>query len=169
MRGDLFLKNTISGFIFILILVLIAVSGCISQTSSDENSADLTNSKLVGEFNFPKNPGNGGSPPSLYNVTIPEGAKSIKVEYQNMTPEVYTLGGQDATGFSQLTVYTLSVVPVDGKKQLDYYDKMIANDGIDPRNNTGMNGVMEFESSGVKGMLLSGVNIKGKVKIFITT
>lgn len=155
--GGLGLKNDktfILGFVAILIIVVM-VSGC---TSSN-------NEKIIGEFNLPKQP-NSQSIFSYINVTIPDGAKSVKIEYQNITQD--NVGMTYLGGGGGMSVYAFNVAPAEGQEPSNYMQNRLDVKTLDV-STTGLNGTMEFTQSGIKGLIISSINVKGTVKVFATT
>jgi hypothetical protein len=153
----------VSGIIAILILVVMA-SGCTNtQTGNNTGSGE----KVVAELNLPKSNGSASSS-SDYNVTIPEGAKSVKIKYQGLQAATTSIGGTDVSSMATLGVFALSVVPTEGQGYADFSSKVVSSKSVDVGGGQS-EGTIEFDQSGIKGVFITGVNVKGNVTVSAVT
>ncbi|MDI3549374.1 MAG: hypothetical protein PWQ15_476 [Methanobacterium sp.] len=149
----------ISGILAILLLVVMA-SGCTTQTGNSTGSGE----KVVAELTFPKENVSASSS-SSYNVTIPEGAKSVKIKYEGLQPATTNIGDQDVSNLATLGIFALNVVPTEGQSYTDFSDKMVDAKTVDVGGGQS-GGTIELEQSGIKGLFLTGVNVKGNVTVY---
>ncbi|HII84268.1 MAG TPA: hypothetical protein HA271_05415 [Methanobacterium subterraneum] len=153
----------VSGIIAILILVVMA-SGCTnSQTGNNTGSGE----KVIVELNLPKSNASASSS-SDYNVTIPEGAKSVKIKYQGLQAATTSIGGTDVSSMATLGVFALSVVPTEGQGYADFSSKVVSSKSVDVGGGQSA-GTIEFDQSGIKGVFITGVNVKGNVTVSAVT
>ena len=153
----------VSGIIAILILVVMA-SGCTNtQTGNNTRSGE----KVVVELNLPKVNGSASSS-SDYNVTIPEGAKSVKIKYQGLQAATTSIGGTDVSSMATLGVFALNVVPTEGQGYADFSGNVVSSKSVDVGGGQS-EGTIEFDQSGIKGVFITGVNVKGKVTVSVIT
>ena len=146
-----------------MILVVMA-SGCTStQTGNNTGSGE----KVVVELNLPKVNGSATSS-SDYNVTIPEGAKSVKIKYQGLQAATTSIGGTDVSSMATLGVFALNVVPTEGQGYADFYGNVVSSKSVDVGGGQS-EGTVEFDQSGIKGVYITGVNVKGKVTVSAIT
>lgn len=182
MLGWKYMLSKISSIgLVVLVLLVVFVSGCISLPNPNE--------KVIGEFNFPKDPNEGNSTQktlSLYNVTIPEGAKSVKIETQNMAPTPYATG-EDLNKTASVYVWAFEVVPSGNQSPTNFSlagmvnQQSVYSTGVTQKGGTLFNylvqfyidhvgsGPTELKSTDIKGLLIRGDNVKGKVKVIVTT
>ena len=153
----------VSGIIAILILVVMA-SGCTNtQTGNNTSSGE----KVVVELNLPKVNGSATSS-SDYNVTIPEGAKSVKIKYEGLQAATTSIGGTDVSSMATLGVFALNVVPTEGQGYADFSGNVVSSKSVDVGGGQS-EGTIEFDQSGIKGVFITGVNVKGKVTVSVIT
>ena len=150
---------TIYGVIAVLILVL-AASGCISQPGQNE--------KLIYELNATQKNWNSNEGSPAYNLTIPNEAKSIKVKYnvsQQFTGEAM---GLNLGKYSKLNVDAFNIIPEKGHKTPYYSHNQIDSKTVKITNNQYTNGIIEFQRSDIKGLIISPTNLQGKIEVYIT-
>ena len=154
----------VSGIIAILICVVMA-SGCTdTQTGNQTGSGE----KVIVELNLPKDNSSSASSSSDYNVTIPEGAKSVKIKYQGLQAATTSIGGTDVSSMATLGVFALSVVPTEGQGYADFSSKVVSSKSVDVGGGQSA-GTIEFDQSGIKGVFITGVNVKGNVTVSAVT
>ena len=155
----------ISGIVAILILVVMA-SGCTNtQTGNNTGSGE----KVVAELTLPKTNGSASaSSSSDYNVTIPEGAKSVKIKYEGLQAATTSIGGTDVSSMATLGVFALNVVPTEGQGYADFSGNVVSSKSVDVGGGQS-EGTVEFDQSGIKGVYITGVNVKGKVTVSAIT
>lgn len=184
--GSILLNNKIPiiGILGILVLV-VAVSGC---TSSG-------NEKLVFQYSLP--PNGGDAYPTIsdsyftnvtytenfeQNVTLPNGTKSVRVEYENISML------NSSQGSAYLDVTFLSVVPGPVNSQYytpggktPYADFESAGNILDAQrvdinstshpssDNLSYSKSSLFINNFLKGIVIDNENIKGTIKVYATT
>ncbi|AXV38884.1 hypothetical protein [Methanobacterium sp. BAmetb5] len=153
----------VSGILAILILVVMA-SGCTStQTGNNTGSGE----KVVAELNLPKD-NSSVSSSSDYNVTIPEGAKSVKIKYQGLQAATTSIGGTDVSSMATLGVFALNVVPTEGQGYADFSSNVVSSKSVNVGSGES-DGTIEFNQTGIKGVFIAGVNVKGKLTVSAIT
>jgi hypothetical protein len=153
----------VSGILAILILVVMA-SGCTStQTGNNTGSGE----KVVAELNLPKD-NSSASSSSDYNVTIPEGAKSVKIKYQGLQAATTSIGGTDVSSMATLGVFALNVVPTEGQGYADFSSNVVSSKSVNVGSGES-DGTIEFNQTGIKGVFIAGVNVKGKLTVSAIT
>ena len=154
----------VSGIIAILICVVMA-SGCTNtQTGNNTGSGE----KVIAELNLPKDNSSSASSSSNYNVTIPEGAKSVKIKYEGLQAATTSIGGTDVSSMATLGVFALNVVPTEGQGYADFSGNVVSSKSVDVGGGQS-EGTVEFDQSGIKGVYITGVNVKGKVTVSAIT
>ena len=154
----------ISGIIAILILVVMA-SGCTNtQTGNNTGSGE----KVIAEHNLPKDNSSSASSSSDYNVTIPEGAKSVKIKYEGLQAATTSIGGTDVSSMATLGVFALNVVPTEGQGYADFSSNVVSSKSVNVGSGES-DGTIEFNQTGIKGVFIAGVNVKGKLTVSAIT
>lgn len=109
---------------------------------------------------------NEGSP--AYNVTVPNEAKSIKVKY-NLSQEFTGVAmGLNLGKYSKIDVDAFSIIPEKGHKTPYYNHNQIDSKTVKISNNQYTNGIIEFQHSDIKGLIISPSNLQGKIEVYIT-
>ncbi|AUB56099.1 hypothetical protein [Methanobacterium subterraneum] len=154
----------VSGIIAILICVVMA-SGCTNtQTGNNTGSGE----KVIAELNLPKDNSSSASSSSNYNVTIPEGAKSVKIKYQGLQAATTSIGGTDVSSMATLGVFALNMVPTEGQSYADFSGNVVSSKSVDVGGGES-DGTIEFNQTGIKGVFIAGVNVKGKLTVSAIT
>jgi hypothetical protein len=154
----------VSGIIAILICVVMA-SGCTNtQTGNNTGSGE----KVIAELNLPKDNSSSASSSSDYNVTIPEGAKSVKIKYQGLQAATTSIGGTDVSSMATLGVFALNMVPTEGQSYADFSGNVVSSKSVDVGGGES-DGTIEFNQTGIKGVFIAGVNVKGKLTVSAIT
>lgn len=156
----------VSGIIAILICVVMA-SGCTNtQTGNNTGSGE----KVIVELNLPKVNSSDStlSRRSDYNVTIPEGAKSVKIKYQGLQADTTSIGGTDVSSMATLGVFALNMVPTEGQSYADFSGNTLSSKSVNVGGGES-DGTIEFNQTGIKGVFIAGVNVKGKVTVSAIT
>ncbi len=169
--GGFFMKKKgilFSGIIVILIFVVMA-SGCTSTQTGNNTGSAGSGEKVVVELNLPKVNGSASaSSSSDYNVTIPEGAKSVKIKYEGLQAATTNIGGTDVSSMATLGVFALNVVPTEGQGYADFSGNVVSSKSVDVGGGQS-EGTIDFDQSGIKGVFITGVNVKGKVTVSAIT
>lgn len=146
--------------VLIIICSLVLISGCISQGTNEKLLIELNLSQKVwnsNEFNY-------------YNITIPDGTKSIRIEYQSLAPEFTTMMmGQDLSTYAAFSVNAFNVVPDAGQESSNYWKNQVDSKKVSLKNTALVDGNITFKRSDIKGLIIACRNVKGKVKVFVTT
>ncbi|UTB31865.1 MAG: hypothetical protein NKF70_10165 [Methanobacterium sp. ERen5] len=150
---------TICGFITVLILVL-AVSGCISQPGKNE--------KLIYELNATQKIWNSNEGSPAYNVTIPNEAKSVKIKYNVSKEFTGAAMGLNLGKYSELDVDAFNIILEQGHKTPHYSHNQIDSKTVQISDNQYTNGIIEFQRSDIKGLIISPSNLQGKIEVYIT-
>ncbi|PKL73136.1 MAG: hypothetical protein CVV29_05095 [Methanobacteriales archaeon HGW-Methanobacteriales-2] len=154
----------VSGIIAILICVVMA-SGCTNtQTGNNTGSGE----KVIAELNLPKDNSSSASSSSDYNVTIPEGSKSVKIKYQGLQAATTSIGGTDVSSMATLGVFALNMVPTEGQSYADFSGNVVSSKSVDVGGGES-DGTIEFNQTGIKGVFIAGVNVKGKLTVSAIT
>ncbi len=154
----------VSGIIAILICVVMA-SGCTNtQTGNNTGSGE----KVIAELNLPKDNSSSASSSSNYNVTIPEGSKSVKIKYQGLQAATTSIGGTDVSSMATLGVFALNMVPTEGQSYADFSGNVVSSKSVDVGGGES-DGTIEFNQTGIKGVFIAGVNVKGKLTVSAIT
>jgi len=154
----------VSGIIAILICVVMA-SGCTNtQTGNNTGSGE----KVIVELNLPKDNSSSASSSSDYNVTIPEGSKSVKIKYQGLQAATTSIGGTDVSSMATLGVFALNMVPTEGQSYADFSGNVVSSKSVDVGGGES-DGTIEFNQTGIKGVFIAGVNVKGKLTVSAIT
>jgi len=154
----------VSGIIAILICVVMA-SGCTNtQTGNNTGSGE----KVIAELNLPKDNSSSASSSSDYNVTIPEGSKSVKIKYQGLQAATTSIGGTDVSSMATLGVFALNMVPTEGQSYADFSGNIVSSKSVDVGGGES-DGTIEFNQTGIKGVFIAGVNVKGKLTVSAIT
>ena len=77
--------------------------------------------------------------------------------------------GQNLTKYAGLFVYAFNKVPTEGQDPPTLWKNQVDSKTVNAPNTAGLSGTIDFKRSDIKGLLISGRNIKGKVKVFIIT
>ncbi len=88
--------------------LIVLISGFTSQAGNNKN--------LVTQISFSQTSWSSGEEMHYYNITIPENAKSVEIEYQGIAPQFTdTVMGQNLTQYSGLFVYAFNTAPTEGQ------------------------------------------------------
>ncbi|MCC7560908.1 MAG: hypothetical protein KO318_10865 [Methanobacterium sp.] len=140
-------------------------SGCTNtQTGNNTGSGE----KVIAELNLPKDNSSSASSSSDYNVTIPEGAKSVKIKYQGLQAATTSIGGTDVSSMATLGVFALNMVPTEGQSYADFSGNVVSSKSVDVGGGES-DGTIEFNQTGIKGVFIAGVNVKGKLTVSAIT
>ncbi|WP_157809421.1 MULTISPECIES: hypothetical protein [Methanobacterium] len=140
-------------------------SGCTNtQTGNNTGSGE----KVIAELNLPKDNSSSASSSSNYNVTIPEGAKSVKIKYQGLQAATTSIGGTDVSSMATLGVFALNMVPTEGQSYADFSGNVVSSKSVDVGGGES-DGTIEFNQTGIKGVFIAGVNVKGKLTVSAIT
>lgn len=132
--------------------LIIAVSGCISQNTA--------NPKVLGDYNLSVS---SGSPVIDKYIVLPNGTKSVTIEYSNITPVDIGMGA-DPTNFQ---FSTLNVVAQEGQSSTNYAANIVDLKTVST-NSTPISGTVTLKTDGAKSVGIRDSLGKGNVKIIIT-
>lgn len=135
------MKNIYLGLAALLIGVVL-VSGCTT----------IGNGRFITRINF------NGTTSVSQNVTIPNNTASISVLYNNLTKG-------NGIGPGQLTVYYLDIVPIEGQTISNFNKTNIVTSKV-LQVNSNVTGQLEYNSTKVKGLIVTGSNLNGTIKIY---
>jgi hypothetical protein len=152
---------TILGILSILVIV-VAVSGC---TNSGNNiSTFTTTQKVLAEYNITTTFSN---PVTDTYVTLPNGVKSITIEYNNLTAS-YDPISQSYNGFFQFSSYNVDVQ--QGQVSTNLGETLfLSMETVELPNPIPLTGSVTLEAKGAKSVGIRASQAKGNVKVLITT
>jgi hypothetical protein len=133
-----------------IILLIMAVSGCTSQ--------DTSNKTVIWDKNISATSGDNVVIDDY--VTIPNGTKSVTIEYNNLTAVDVGMGSD--SGYFQFS--SLNVVGQDGQIATNYGENMIDLKTID-FNSTPISGNLTLDVNGAKSIGIRDSVGKGNIKI----
>lgn len=131
-----------------VILFVVAISGCTSN-----NTETLLMNYTLPSGEYPNYMG-------VQNVVIPNGTKSVKIEYINLTKV------DSSKSLSNLNVYFLNAIPVSEQSTSNYAQSTLSQKVVNI-NNT-VSGIFDFNSTQIKGLIIVNNNAKGLIKIYIS-
>jgi len=143
--------------LLVLLMVLgavIGISGCITQENKPM--------KLLADYNLTSTDNN--ITPTKY-VTLPEGVKNIKVQYNNITNVDITSRPIDS-GFFQFS--TFNVVPQEGQPAENYMKNAISTEDVNVATTQTLSGNVTLDSNGAKSVGIVCSTAKGNIKVYIS-
>jgi hypothetical protein len=146
----------ILGILSILMLI-VAVSGCILYKKNITSTQ-----KVLAEYNLTSTYTN---PITDTYVTLPNGVKSITIEYNNLTA-VYNPISHTYKG--DIKFFSFSIVAIPSESSKDYADKTLDLKTISV-NSTLLSGSMNLKANGAKSVGIRNNLGKGNIKVLIKT
>ncbi len=132
--------------ILVVSCLIVAFSGCTSQNT--------VNSKVLADYNISASFEN---PVIDKYVTLPNGTKSVTIEYKNITGENYA--------YFQFGTY--NVIAQNGQSSTNYASNIIDLKSIDA-NSTPISGNLTLNVNGAQSVRIRDSQGKGNIKIIIT-
>ncbi len=145
MRSKLYITGVLG-----IIFLIVAVSGCTSQNTN--------NKTVIWDNNITATSGDNVVIDKY--VTIPNGTKSVIIEYNNLTAVDVGMGGD--SGYFQFS--SLNVVGQDGQTATNYSENLIDLKNVD-FNSTPVSGNLTLDINGAKSIGIRDSVGKGNIKI----
>ena len=154
-------KIYLIGLIILIICFSALILGFFYQTGGNETLLlEINDSQRIFDghsFNY-------------YNITIPEGTKSVRIEYEKVYEEYGGFeGGQDLTKSTAFFVNAFNIIPEAKRDPSDYWDHQTEKKEVKIQNKQGEKGNITFRRSDIKGLIIQTRNVEGKIRIYITT
>jgi hypothetical protein len=144
--------------IMLLILIIVSISGC----------TNISNEELFMNYTIEPKVVEGTDIGSTKIITLPENTQSIRVEYTNLSLVSNPLGSEMVNGM--LDVYYLNTVLAEGQSVSNYPDNILGDKLVYLDNmEQVLSGNLTINDPNTKSLVISTNNIKGSLKIYITS